>query len=382
MDDLVYELDPKGDIFLILDNVSTDFPYNLRDITTVAGWPDGLRNPPAPTSDRNKTIKQEDDGSSGDAVDSAKTPKSPPQRRLQIRASSKHLTLACPQFQRTLQNGFQEGTELRATGCLRFPVRDWEAVPFLVLMLIIHHRTRLVPWQVSLDRLVEIAQLVDYYECHEAVEPFSNSWLIHLKIRSLSPPYYTPSSDDEARKWISVSWVFNEAKAFQESSKYLESKSTSMISFSGLPVPGTIQDEINRSRRALMTKVVECMHSLSSQLRDGPERCSELCDCALLGVLTKGMHRAGILSLNSFSSFEGISFTQLAHECRNIKTPSNMRHICRNPLSPCSISKQVEPLLQNIEKLNVGLKKLQFVKDPFLLNWNTRLIKSTVKLPS
>ncbi|KNG91535.1 hypothetical protein ANOM_000056 [Aspergillus nomiae NRRL 13137] len=245
MDNLVYELDPKGDIFLILDNVSKDFPYNLRDITTVAGWPDGLSNPPAPTSDWNKTIKQEDDGSSGDAVDSAKTPKSPPQRRLQIRASSKHLTLACPQFQRTLQNGFQEGTELRATGCLKFPVRDWEAVPFLVLMLIIHHRTRLVPREVSLDRLVEIAQLVDYYECHEAVEPFSNSWLIHLKIRSLSPPHYIPSSDDEARKWISISWVFNEANAFQESSKYLESKSTSTISFSGLPVPSTIQGELH-----------------------------------------------------------------------------------------------------------------------------------------
>ncbi|OGM42367.1 hypothetical protein ABOM_007917 [Aspergillus bombycis] len=362
MVDLVYELDPKGEVFLILDNVSKDLPHNLQDIATLSGWPDGLSNPAAPTSDENESSKREDDGSSGGIVDSTKTPECTTQRRLQIRASSKHLTLSCPQFERTFQMGFQEGTQLRTKGHLKFPIRDWEPIPFLILMLIIHHRTRLVPREVSLDSLVEIARLVDYYECYEAVEPFSDSWLVQLKIRSLSPPtYYTPSSIDEAKKCMFVSWVFNEAKAFQESSKYLEARSTGMISFSGIPVPSMINDAINRSRQALIAKVVESMHDLFAKLRDGQEQCSEMCGCVLLGALTKGMHRSGILSLNSTSSLRG-------------SASPNWR------LTVATSKIRVQTT--NIEKLNVGLDVSQYTKSLFPFHWDTRVFKPTVPLPS
>ncbi|KAE8366050.1 hypothetical protein BDV27DRAFT_171188 [Aspergillus caelatus] len=314
LDHLVYELDPKGDIFLILDNVSKDLPDNLRDLTTSSGWPDGLSNPTPPESDQHKAEKSADRGGQNNEIESTNAPECTPRRRLQIRVSSKHLVLACPQFERSLQDGFEEGTTLKATGSLQFPVQDWEAIPFLILMLIIHHRARMVPREVSLARLVEIARLVDYYECYEAVEPFSGPWLINLKIKSLSSSCWIPSLMDEAEKWILVSWVFKEAKPFQDASIYLESESTGIVSFSGLPGTHAIQDAINSSRRALISGIIKSMNNLFSTLRDGPKQCSEGCDCALLGALTKGMHRIGILSLNSTSSFEGISFTQLAHD--------------------------------------------------------------------
>ena len=243
MDDLVYELDPKGDVFLILDNVSQDLPDNLRDITTSSGWPDGLSNPAPPEGDQNKSGKKADEGGQGIEVGSVNIPECLPRRRLQIRASSKHLILASPQFERSLQDGFQEGTTLKATGCLEFPVRDWEAIPFLILMLIIHHRTRRVPREISLDRLVEIAQLVDYYECYEAVEAFSGSWLFNLRIKSLSSNPWKSFTLDEAVKSLFVSWVFNEAKVFEMSSRYLESRSKGTVTFSRLPVPCAIQGE-------------------------------------------------------------------------------------------------------------------------------------------
>ncbi|KAB8279172.1 hypothetical protein BDV30DRAFT_202311 [Aspergillus minisclerotigenes] len=344
MNTLVYELDPKGDIFLVLDNVSQDLPPNLRDITTSPGWPDELNNPAPPESDLNVIRKPADEGRG-------------PRRVLQIRASSKHLILACPQFERSLQDGFQEGTALKATGRLEFPVQDWEAIPFLILMLIIHHRSRMVPRQLSLDRIVEMARLVDYYECYEAVEPFVDSWLISQNIKSLSSKYWIPGSVDRAERWIFISWVFNEAKPFKDASIYLESKSTGMITFNELPVPRSIQDAINSSRRALISGIIEFMQNFFSKLRDGPDQCSEQCDCVLLGALTKGMHRSGILLLNSTSSFEGISFTQLAKDCRSIKTPE---HSCRQSYSKCTISGKIDPLLRNVEKLNVGLDISKF----------------------
>ncbi|KAB8211572.1 major facilitator superfamily domain-containing protein [Aspergillus parasiticus] len=231
----------------------------LSGLTTLFG------NPQAPKSDKKETKKREDDGSSGDNVDSTLTPGSAPQRRLLIHASSKHLTFACPQFERTLQTGFREGTKLRATGCLRFPVQDWEAKPFLILMLIIHHRSRMVPRQLSLHMLVEMARLVDYYECYEAVEVFSGSWLIGSNFTSGDP-----RSVDEAEKWLFVSWVFNQPRSFLASSKYLKSRQTSDSNFSQLPVPHAIQAAINGTRRGLIAGAIHSMHSFLSKLQNGP----------------------------------------------------------------------------------------------------------------
>lgn len=54
MEDLVYELDPKGDIFLILDDVPDGLPDNLWELlySTLSGLP-------APKSNAHTTIKRE-----------------------------------------------------------------------------------------------------------------------------------------------------------------------------------------------------------------------------------------------------------------------------------------------------------------------------------
>ncbi|KAE8344850.1 hypothetical protein BDV24DRAFT_160153 [Aspergillus arachidicola] len=373
MSDLVYELDPKGDIFLVLDDVPDDFlgrPWYLWQFT-LSGLPGLFGTPSARKSNVHKTIQPDGDGSSGINVDSTHDSEPAPQRHLQIRASSKHLTLACPQFERTLQNGFQEGTELRATGCLKFPVRDWEAKPFLILMLIIHHRTSQVPRLLSLDRLVEVARLVDYYECYEAVEVLSSLW-----VSGLTFGVSEPKSVDEAEKWLFVSWVFNQPRPFLASSKYLESRSTDVIAFRQLPVPSAIQDAINGSRRALIARVVASMHDFLSKLQTGPVQCCEGCDCMRLGALTKGMHRIGILSLSATSTFEGISLTQLAQNCRNIDNPK----FCdlNKVYHQCNIQSTVDPLLKAIESSIEGLSITRYanLRPPF--SWSTSA-RNTVK---
>lgn len=58
-------------------------------------------------------------------------------------------------------------------------------MPFLILMMILHGRTRAVPRKISSKRLSEMAVLVDYYECYEAVEVFSDMWIDALEHRNM-----------------------------------------------------------------------------------------------------------------------------------------------------------------------------------------------------
>ncbi|KOC13698.1 hypothetical protein AFLA70_642g000510 [Aspergillus flavus AF70] len=228
-------------------------------------------------------------------------------------------------------------------------------------MLIIHHRARVVPRLPSLDRLVEAARLVDYYECHDAVEVFSRSWLSGLNFH-----LGDPSSLNEAEKWLFVSWVFNQSRSFLASSKYLESRSTSVIAFTRLPVPSAIQDAINGSRRGSIARVIDSMHDVLSKLQNGPVQCCEGCDCMRLGALTKGMHRVGILTRSAKPNFEGMSLTQLAQDCRNIDNPKfcelyKAHHVC-------NIQSTVGPLLRGIESSIQGLSIARFanLRSPFI----------------
>lgn len=253
MDEVIYTLDPEGDIVLVLDNVSENLPGNLWDIddSTLAGFPSmhpeplpespediinpGEEPPPEPPEDvgsledENRTVEVP----YREGTDQSLDPLQDHQHVeicLQIRASSKHLTLACPQFKRTLQHGFQEGNELKSKGYLRIPVQDWPPLPFLILTMIFHGRTRTVPRKVSLERLVEIAIIVDYYECYEAMEVFSDMWINALAERPLESVF-------DAEKWLFISWVFQQDTIFERSSKYLQLRYTSNMATTPFPIP-------------------------------------------------------------------------------------------------------------------------------------------------
>jgi len=97
-----------------------------------------------------------------------------------MRVSSKHLILASPVFRRMLGPTFEEGQGLRTEGSTDIALGDDDPDAFYILMNIIHSITRKVPRCVTLDMLAKLAVLVNYYQMHEAVEPFSDSWITNL----------------------------------------------------------------------------------------------------------------------------------------------------------------------------------------------------------
>lgn len=225
----LYELDANGDILLSVYNVSYDLPQDWRELDgdMLAGFSEPRKKSPEP-------VGTPADGETAEDNENLETHD---QSILQIRASSKHLTLSCPQFERTLQQGFREGNELQSTGCLELPIEDWEAMPFLILMMMIHGRTRAVPRKISLKRLSEMAVLVDYYECYEAVEVFSGMWIDALEQgRRLSL-----SSIIDAQRWLFMSWVFQRSAIFQSSSRYLQREDEDKLLTKDFPIPNHVQ---------------------------------------------------------------------------------------------------------------------------------------------
>ncbi|RHZ49638.1 uncharacterized protein CDV56_102045 [Aspergillus thermomutatus] len=237
---------------------------------------------------------------------------------LKIRASSKHLTLSCPQFTRTLHSGFQESHDLQKTGHLALEIENWDPTAFLVLLLILHGRTRPVPRRMTLGKLADFAVLVDYYECHEAVEVFTDMWIGGLK-RTAPTPAPTPASLAEAEEWLFVARVFQQRETFARACGYLQRNLTSGFC-SELPVSRRVCDAIDRSREDAIRAILDRLHDRVAGLRSDRVHCSYECDCVLLGALMKHMRRLGILAKPP-PPFEGIGLERLAKEAPGVVVP-------------------------------------------------------------
>jgi hypothetical protein len=134
-----------------------------------------------------------------------------------MRVSSKHLILASPTFRSMLGPNFEEGQRLRIEGSTDIALGDDDPDAFEILLNIIHGLTRKVPRSVSLDMLTKLSVLVNYYQMHEVVELFSDTWIDNLAREGL-PLSYCP----EAFSWLLITWVFHKPLEFREVSRVIE----------------------------------------------------------------------------------------------------------------------------------------------------------------
>lgn len=117
---------------------------------------------------------------------------------------------------------------------LREKSRVVEVHAMLILMNVIHGRGRKVPREVTLDTLVEIAVLVDCYECYEAMDVMAELWIDKLLKRM--PSTYC----EDILSWIFITWVFQQPSAFTLATKIAATESQQRIDPDGLPIPQRI----------------------------------------------------------------------------------------------------------------------------------------------
>jgi hypothetical protein len=113
---------------------------------------------------------------------------------IQYHVSSSHLKLSSHHFERMLSGVmWKEGIPNENDGRYHVTVEDQDEEALLILLNVLHLRNRQVPRVLSLDLLGEIARLVEYYDCAEAVELLTDMWV--KDIRKSTPIPSMPCRD-------------------------------------------------------------------------------------------------------------------------------------------------------------------------------------------
>ena len=120
---------------------------------------------------------------------------------------------------------------------------DWDEEAFLILLNILHLRNRKVPRIVSLEMLAKIAVLIDYYECGEALEGFTEKWVGSLVAVTPMPLTYCR----DLVLWIWVTWAFSSAAHFERATAVAVKESTEAFRDLGLPIPPKVSCEFKKA---------------------------------------------------------------------------------------------------------------------------------------
>jgi hypothetical protein len=223
MSETLHICDPDGDV---------DFVYSIiTDQKTVADdnvKPESSNEDPAPDP---QTSGTGDQSAATEGNGEPEKEDSNEDRRVRIRASSKHMKLASPVFRRMSAGKWKESRNLAAGKRFEIQSECEDVDAMLILMNIIHGRGSKVPREVTLDKLVEVAVLVDYYECHEVVDVMAEIWMDKL-LGSMPSTY-----GKDTVSWIFISWVFQRPSAFTSATKIAATQSQQRIEPDGLPIP-------------------------------------------------------------------------------------------------------------------------------------------------
>jgi hypothetical protein len=110
---------------------------------------------------------------------------------IRFRICAGNLMSASPCFNRVLKrNGWKESNWNPEDRWFCISAEDWDEEAFVILMNIFHLRNCKVPRIMTLKMLAKIAVLVDYYECGESIELFTDMWVAYLRARTPIPTTY------------------------------------------------------------------------------------------------------------------------------------------------------------------------------------------------
>lgn len=120
---------------------------------------------------------------------------------------------------------------------LSMDIDNWDPEAFLIVMSIIHGRTKMVPREVDLELLAKIAVIVDYYGCHDVMEIVKESWF--KQINDIAEE----GSPRDLVLGLFASWVFSKPELFHGITEFAVLRFTEPMRTLGLPIPSTLVGE-------------------------------------------------------------------------------------------------------------------------------------------
>ncbi|KAK1451061.1 hypothetical protein CCUS01_11238 [Colletotrichum cuscutae] len=229
--------------------------------------------------------------------------------------SSRHLSLSSHYFRAQLCGPWAEALVHSQDGRRHIRAHGWDADALLLLMQIFHAKTRDVPRFISLEQLAKIAILVDYYSCYNAVRFFSVLWIDALKEQLPS------QCNRELVLWLFVAVVFRRDDIFQTITKTAVTESKGPLPTLGLPIPGTLIDQIDFRRQDAIAGILETLDTLGTSLLRGLTGCDFGCSSALFGALAKEMAKHKLMDPEPCAPFLGYGITALEKAIKDFQTP-------------------------------------------------------------
>ncbi|KAK2808737.1 hypothetical protein FQN50_004409 [Emmonsiellopsis sp. PD_5] len=343
MEPIYHEIDPNGDVLLIVreydvtsfavwdDDVETQLPNftpktpvpDLATSMSTMRFNSGRKNvfgDPLPRSSPPELEPVEqapiENGKLSPANNGDTAPTGP---EVQMVVSSGALIIASNYFKAALQGNFEEGKiHSPSTDGPKYHqiiAKEWDPSAMLILMNILHHRTRSVPRSIDLEMLAKIAVLVDYYGCAEAVEVFSDMWVDNLQ-GSLPKQYCR-----ELVMWLWVAFTFEKKKLFEEVTEVAVLQSRGVIQVMGLPIPGSVIHSIDHKRLVALRMYLQFLEEFMNGIDNNQQICSFECRSLLTGCLRLEMERCR-LSPPPKAPFLGLGFAQVAELARGMRSPS------------------------------------------------------------
>ncbi|RAH67298.1 BTB/POZ domain-containing protein [Aspergillus aculeatinus CBS 121060] len=283
-------IDSDGDVVIVLQDPNRAFaPWNE------AGSPEMARPPSSLGTD-------EDDEHEGN----------PNVHRILV--SGKHLALASSYFKKMLRGTWKETTSHLPAGRMEIAAEGWDLEALLIVLKALHCQNSQIPRRLSLEMIAKIAVVADYYQCKEALEFFSQTWLESL---AQEPPN---TYCRDLFLWIWISWFFGRQSQFRQTTSAAASRSTSPVASLGLPIPGAIIGLINERRTTAIAAILQGLHSTLDRLLDA-RYCSFECNAILYGAPSKRMHSSGLLYPRPVAPFLGISHQELVQQVLSFEPP-------------------------------------------------------------
>ncbi|KAK5995958.1 Metacaspase-1 [Cladobotryum mycophilum] len=188
------------------------------------------------------------------------------QSSLRFKASSKHLSLACPRFKQSLRY------DLGSILLMKLPTNEsWNPDALQTVMNVIHGSSRKVPEEIELAPLAEIAEIVDYYQCYEVIDPYWKMWKANLNLPSELDIEY----GRDIILYLFISLVFRNEKLFRETVNRILYVSRGPIQTLGLAIPLVLVDKIEQLRVSAVQKSLDTVDEYVEDICDRIEQFSE-----------------------------------------------------------------------------------------------------------
>ncbi|KAK2774584.1 hypothetical protein CKAH01_13159 [Colletotrichum kahawae] len=306
-----HKLDPNGDVLLTLHPSTSPFaPWDERVSAATAGKRASYISPKEGLPDVDVTYKT---GS------------------IKYLLSSRHLALASRYFESMLKWPGKEASTKSVDGLRHVDASGWDAQAFLVVMMAIHGKFRSISRSVDLEMLAKVAAIVDYYDCHESLEPFSTIWIERLSRATPLPKTY----DRDLLLWLLAS-------------------NGLFPSLDQLPIRSSITDAIDHRRQDIIERMLQMLDNQVVRFRKGSSGCSFECSANLLGLLVKNMAERGLSHPTPSRPYRGRSVAELE---KSIQTFKDVIYCCR--LHPFVAPGRIE----KYEELMAGLEVEEFLND-------------------